>query len=310
MKIAVLGAGAMGSVFGGRLALAGADVTLLDVNQAHLSAINDNGLHLSLDEGEKVLNVAAMLPAVFEGPADLFILLTKSFDTDVALTSVSGQLDAAHVLTLQNGLGNLEAVERHLPRDRILIGVTLLAADFKGPGQVSSHGNAATTFYSADGIERPILEELSGLLTLSGIPTTPDKNVERAIWGKAAFNCAFNALCALAETTPGVIGETPVGRNLAFRIAEEVVEVANARSIQVEKDAVFAMIEASFVQHANHEPSMLQDKRAKRRMEVETLNGAVAKFARDAGLDAPVNALIADVLRLAEAGAAERANNL
>lgn len=310
MKIAVLGAGAMGSVFGGRLALIGADVTLLDVNDAHVSAINDNGLHLSLDEGEKVVSVPAMLPTAFEGPVDLIILLTKSFDTDAALTSVSRHLDTAKVLCLQNGLGNLEALEQRLPRSRIVIGVTLLAADFKASGEISSHGNAATTFYSADGIERPILNDLAGLLTKSGIPTTPDKNVECAIWEKAAFNCAFNALCALAETTPGVIGNTLVGRRLAFRIAKEVVDVANARSIPVKKDVVFAMIEASFIQHANHEPSMLQDKRSGRRTEVETLNGAVAKFARDGDLDAPANALIADILRLAEAGAAARADNV
>ena len=123
----------MGSVFGARLHLGGAEVTLLDVNEAHIAAVRETGLSVALDEGTQVLDIPIMRPEVFEDPADLILLFTKIFHTDAALQTIRRHLNSTPVLSLQNGIGNVERIARHLPMERILIGMTMTPAEFIAP---------------------------------------------------------------------------------------------------------------------------------------------------------------------------------
>ncbi len=301
MRLAVLGAGAMGSVFGARLALARAEVTLLDVNEAHLAAIAQEGLHVDLDGVAHQLRIPAMRPSDFAGPADVILLFTKVFHTAAALESIAGALGGATVLTLQNGIGNDARIEPHIPRDRVILGLTMTPAEYLGPGRVASHGKATTTFYSADGVHRPLLDDLVALMDRGGITAKADPGIEAAIWEKAAFNCAMNAISALTDGTPGGIGAFPDSLKLAKDTAAEVIAVAKASGVQASIDHVTALIDHAAAHHLLHEPSMLQDRKAGRRSEIDALNGAVATQGEALGVPVLINRTLATLVRLAEA---------
>ncbi|MDC0739301.1 2-dehydropantoate 2-reductase [Cognatishimia sp. SS12] len=310
MKIAVLGAGAMGSVFGARLAKGGADVTLLDVNDAHLTAINEGGLQVDLDEGAEVISLPALRPEAFKGPVDLVLLFTKTFHTEAALRAIAPQIGAAHVLSLQNGIGNAERLQEHLPAAQILLGMTMTPAEFIAPGKVASHGPAATAFYSLDGTDRPILHQMAEALRHGGIEAVIDPQIQAAIWEKAAFNCAMNALCALTDGTPGAIGVSKPARALASEVAREAISVANALTIPADLTKVEALMSKACAHHLMHEPSMLQDRKAGRRTEIDALNGAVATQGERLGLQVPVNRTLASLVHLFETAVPFRASHL
>ena len=181
MKIAILGAGAMGSLFGGLLAETGEQVTLLDINDAHLSAIAAHGLRLETDTGDRhVRNLQALRPSQATQVPDLLIVFTKSMHTRAALASVRQLIGpSTYVLTLQNGLGNVEALASVVPQERILVGVTTWPADLAGAGHVRSHGAGVIRMMTADGVDRPMLERVVSVLSDAGLRCQADANV----WG-------------------------------------------------------------------------------------------------------------------------------
>lgn len=306
MRIVVLGAGAMGSVFGARLALCGASVTLLDVNEAHLAAIAANGLEVDLDGTHHRLSLPAMRPADFAGAADVVLLFTKVFHTEAALQAIAGQLGAAYVLTLQNGIGNTERAAAVVPRERVIVGMTMTPAEFLAPGKVASHGPATTAFYCADGQHRPVLDDLVATMAQGGISAKADPAIHAAIWEKAAFNCAMNAICALTDGTPGGIGADPQSLALAHAVAAEAVSVAQALAISAEAARVADLVAHAAAHHLLHEPSMLQDLKAGRRTEIDALNGAVADQGEKLGVDVALNRTLTSLVRLAESMPAYR----
>lgn len=306
MRIAVLGAGAMGSVFGARLALGGAMVTLLDVNEAHLAAIAQQGLEVDLDGTHHRLSLPAMRPADFTGPVDVVLLFTKVFHTESALQAIAGQLGAAQVLTLQNGIGNAERAAAVVPPAQVIVGMTMTPAEFLGPGKVASHGPATTAFYSADGRHRPLLDDLVAAMARGGISAKADPAIQAAIWEKAAFNCAMNAICALTEGTPGGIGADAASLALAHAVAAEAVSVAQALAIPADGARVADLVAHATTHHLLHEPSMLQDRKAGRRTEIDALNGAVADQGEALGVDVGLNRTLTTLIRLAESMPAYR----
>lgn len=306
MRIAVLGAGAMGSVYGARLAQAGADVTLLDVNDAHIEAIRQNGLSVALDEGESLHHLSAMRPETFAGPVDLVLLFTKVFHTGAALSAIGPVLSGAYVLSLQNGVGNVDRMAEHVDRDRILVGMTMTPAEYLGPGRVASHGAATTDLYSASGQDLPILHEIAELMTEGGITVRLEPEINMAIWEKATFNCALNPICALTNGTPGSVGASDAGRRLAAKVASEAIAVARASGVNASLDRVNTMMEHAFTHHLHHEPSMLQDRMAGRRTEIDALNGAVVDIGERLGVAVEANRMVADLIRLTEDSARYR----
>jgi 2-dehydropantoate 2-reductase len=293
MQITILGAGAMGSLFGGLLAEAGATVTLLDVNQQHLDAIRHNGLLLETDSGTRVIkNLTACRPEQATEIPDLLMIFTKTHQIAQALTSARHLIGPnTWILTLQNGLGNVESISAFVPRTRILVGVATIPADFLGPAHVASHGGGQIRMNHADPSaqtdhpgHRPfndccMLCQVADLFNRAGLRTTADPAVWAAIWEKVAFNAAFNALCAVTE----------------------VIAVAHACGIPANLDRTQTMIRQSLKTHAGHQPSMLQDINAHRRTEIDSINGAVVRAAAKHKIPVPNTALLATLVSLIEA---------
>ena len=141
MKVLILGAGAMGCLYGAAFHRAGCEVALVDVNRPHIDAINAHGLELETRAGTAFLPIPARLPEEVDAPADLVVVFTKTFHTDAALTGIKAAIGpGTWLLSLQNGLGNDKRLAAHASDDRILVGSSSLPSDLVGPGKVRSHG--------------------------------------------------------------------------------------------------------------------------------------------------------------------------
>lgn len=334
MNIAMLGAGAMGCLFGGLLAENGRQVTLLDIDDAHLEAIRSSGLRLETDRGDRRIHgMTVSRPEHCRQPPDLLILFTKSLHTDAALRSVAPLVEGpARVLTLQNGLGNLEAVSRHVDPARVLVGMTTWPADLAGPGHVRSHGGGVIRMLPAGGSRRggeaqavanftgranahanahananadsnvdSDVIHIATVLNDAGLQCEVDPNVWKAIWEKVAFNAALNSLCAVSGCAVGQLASVDGGPMLARNVVSEVIAVARASGIDADAAACHASVEHAIAHHRGHKPSMLQDVLAGRPTEIETINGEVVARARAAGVPVPHTAQLLGLVRLIQA---------
>ena len=302
MRITILGAGAMGSLFGGLLAEHGHDVELLDVNPDHIQQVRNHGLTVETDgEGSRVVRLPISRPEAAASRPDWLILFTKTLHTQGAMEAVRHLLhDQLLVLTLQNGLGNAERVARFLPMSRIAVGVTTVPADMTGPGHVHSHGGGKNRMMMADGRHSEALQALAEALTQAGLPSALDPTVQGAIWQKAAFNAALNTVCAVTCATVGEVGRQPQARELAHDIATEVLNVASANGLEVDAKGLHETLDHALDHHLQHKPSMLQDLLAGRPTEVDAINGEVLRLARRLGVEAPRTQALDALTRLRE----------
>jgi 2-dehydropantoate 2-reductase len=304
MKIGVIGAGAMGSLFGGSLALAGHDVTLIDVNADHISAINENGLTIEGTSGVDCARPKAGRPEDFGQTQDFVIIFTKGAHTEDALVSALHLVDErTWVLTAQNGLGNANSIARHVPLDRIAIGTTSYAAVLRGPGRLQLQAGGDLRIWAANGSRAPAVERLAEAISAAGLDCKADPRVEGAIWEKIAFNAAINSLSAVTKYRVGELGDLPAGRTLAELVAKEVAEVARSRSVEFDLSRVHRLLDVAFTHHREHQPSMLCDVLAGRETEIENINGAVVAEAHRLGLQAPVTEALLLLVRLIERSA-------
>lgn len=305
MEIAILGAGAMGSLFGGLLAEAGHDVTLVDIDEAHLEAIRRDGLRLATDTGERVVTkLRAVRPEAAERAPELLIVFTKTMHTEAALDAVRALIGPhTAVLSLQNGLGNVERLARSVPRERIMVGITTWPADKPAAGRVNSHGSGMTRLMSADGETRASVTRTVAALNSAGLAASADPDVWITIWEKVAFNAALNSLCALTQCTVGELSNVPDGPALALKIVAEVAAVARAHGVAVDEAHMVENVQHALANHRSHRPSMLQDVLAGRRTEIEAINGAVVEAARAVPMTVPCTETLLQLVRLVDASA-------
>ncbi len=306
MEIAILGAGAMGSLFGGLLAEAGHDVTLLDIDDAHLDAIRRDGLRLATDTGERVVTkLHVSRPEAAQRAPELLIVFTKTMHTEAALDAARALIGPhTSVLSLQNGLGNVERLARSVPRERIMVGITTWPADKPAAGRVSSHGSGVTRLMSADGEMRASVARAVAALDSAGLACSAERDVWVTIWEKVAFNAALNSLCAITQCTVGELSNVPDGPALALKIVAEVAAVARASGVAVDEAHMVENVRHALANHRAHRPSMLQDVLAGRRTEIEAINGAVVEAARAVPMAVPCTETLLQLVRLVDASAA------
>lgn len=302
MKITILGAGAMGCLYGAAFHRAGAQVTFVDVNAAHVEAINARRLELDTRRGVELLPIPALLPQQVTDVADLIVVFTKTFHTDGALAGIKAAIGPqTQLLSLQNGLGNAERLAAHAAPERVLVGASTMPADLVGPGKVRSHGDGGTKFYPAFGGDPAVARKAADLMTAGGQPADLDPEILAAIWSKAIFNAAMNPLCALTRRTPGFLGANPQSRAMITAVVEEGVAAAHANGVMIDAAPIHALTEVSMTDHADHEASMLQDVKAGRRTEVDAINGAIVQAAQAKGVAAPVAETLWRLVKLEEA---------
>ena len=302
MRIAVVGSGAMGSLFGGMLAEAGEEVTLVDVWEEHVRAINERGLTVRGVGGERTIRVAATTKPGEVGPVDLVLIFVKSYDTEKAaadaLPMASGE---TAFLTLQNGLGNLEKIAEVVGSHRVVVGVTAQGSTLLGPGEIRHAGVGATTIGELNGATTARILRIKEAFNRAGLATEVSASILDAVWSKVLVNVGINALTALTGLRNGELLAFPEIRGVMRRAVLEAQEVAEAKGVRIGGDPVEKVYEVAEATAANRS-SMLQDIDRCRRTEIAALNGAIVEMGRRLGVDTPVNeALTAAVLGLESA---------
>ncbi len=299
-RIVIVGAGAMGCLFAARLALAGKRVTVVDVDRKRLATIGRDGITLEDDNGRHCAKVEAQLAADVAGPVDLLMLFTKGMHSAAAIRSVDHLVaTGCPVLTLQNGLGNVECIAQVFPSDRILWGVTDFPADLDGANQVKSHGQGHIFLGDFPTGAGDTAVAVAALLSTAGLDALADSDVSVAVWEKVAFNAALNALCTVSGLPVGGL-DCVAGRRCADAVIDEIAKVANAEGASVDRARLAGKVDFALANHTSHKPSMLQDRIAGRPTEIESINGAVLDAARRNGVATPALQILTDLVRLGE----------
>lgn len=299
MKIAILGAGAMGSLFGGKLALAGTDVVLYDINREHIDRVRAQGLEIeeSADGSRRTARPAATAEPREARGADVLVVFVKSTGTEaVAAQFRDIASPGSIVVTLQNGLGNEEIIRRHFGAERTAAGVTSQGATFLGPGRVRHAGSGPTHLGMSDRANErlgPFVEALNR----AGLEAHIAERVERLVWGKLIVNVGINALTALLGVTNGRLPELEDTRALMRELVEEALNVARAAGVEIGlTDPVQAVFEVAEKTGRNRS-SMLQDFDRRRPSEIDFINGAILREAGRLGIDVPVNRTVTRLVR-------------
>lgn len=301
MKIAIIGAGAMGSLFGGRLALAGEDVWLLDVWEEHVRIIGDKGLAITTAAGDLVARPNATTKPEDIGAADLVIVFVKSSASRAAAETAAALLgpDTA-VLTLQNGYGNAEAIAGVVGAARVIAGTTAQGATLLGPGRIMHGGSGDTHIGELGGGITDRLEKVAACLTRAGIRTVADDNVASLIWGKLVVNVGINALTAITGLTNGELADHEETRQVLAMAVEEAVRVADAAGVKLPYDNAVEKVLDVAVATAQNRSSMLQDLSGGRRTEIDAINGALVREGERVGVATPVNRVLTLLIKALE----------
>jgi 2-dehydropantoate 2-reductase len=304
MKTAIVGAGAMGCLYGALLAKAGEEVWLIGRRREIVRVIEQRGVSLSHPDGsEERVRVRATTEVGQVGPADLVLFLVKSGDTAEAARAALPMVGAGtYAMTLQNGIGNGEAIERELGIDRVIYGMSLLGASFKGPGRVEvavPKGTGVMVWIGAKK-ETEMLLGVAEVFNRAGIPTEVSHDIQRVIWTKLPLACAMGTVSALTRTRIGDLLAVEEGRELLRLVAVECVEVARRKGVDLKLDEVVDLLFATGRSISGHTSSMLQSFLDRKKTEIEALNQAVALEAEHLGIFAPVNRTLALLVRVIE----------
>jgi 2-dehydropantoate 2-reductase len=310
MRIAVVGAGAMGALFGARFAAAGADVVLLDRDAAHIAAIAADGLALTAPDGtEQRHRLAATTDPAAVADADLALVMVDGNATPAVAAMLAGHLPRdAYALTLQNGIGNVEALVAALGPGRVMAGSTYNSAARPAPGRVAHTNLGETTIGEIDGRASERLAAIAALFEAAGLPVTPSDNVMGHVWMKFVLNVALNPVAAITGLRPGEIARTPPALAMVHRILDEALAVVAAEGLTLpEADPRGHVVDHAFTRY--NRPSMLQHVEAGRRTEIDSLNGALVRAGGNLGVPCPFNEAIVLAVKAIEARAALRAAN-
>ncbi len=307
MKIGIIGAGAMGSLFGAMLSKA-SEVYLVDINKEHVEAIRTKGLVVrNMDGSKSVFDVfATSRHEELPGKMDLAVVFTKSYHTRDAAETARAVLDRSGVaLTLQNGVGNLEILRDVLGEENAVAGVTSHGGDFTGPGEVR-HAGKGSTHIAGLPSKTKLLQDVVRTFNAAGIETGLSDDVESLVWGKLIVNVGINALTAIFRVRNGVIGAAPECSRIMEQAVAEAVEVARALGVKLPYDDPLAQVQKVCEATAANRASMLQDILKGAGTEIGAINGAIAKRGEALGIGTPVNLLLTQIVEALEATAQHR----
>jgi 2-dehydropantoate 2-reductase len=302
MKIAVVGAGAMGCLFGGKLS-ALADVWLIDLWAEHVAAMQTRGLQLIEPDGaEQNICVRAVSDIKQVADAiDLALIFVKSNRTEWAARQAAQMLAPDGLaLTLQNGLGNLDVIAKIVGDARAVQGVTAHGATLLGPGHVRHAGVGATHLATRAAIATRV-ENIARLFNDAGFETHLSDNLDSLVWGKLVVNVGINALTAILRVPNSALDEVPAARTLLERAVNEAVAVANAKQITLPYgDAIAQVLNVARATGSNHS-SMLQDVLRGAATEIDVINGAIVREGERVGVATPVNRTLTELVQAIEA---------
>src|ERR687898_500171 len=303
VRVCIVGCGAVGSLFAANLAsLDDVEVWAYDLARDHVDAINEGGLRLTGAGDVHATEIRATADASELPACDFGIVATKAMHTEAAIAATAHAFADGAVASVQNGVGNEEAIAPHVAR--VIRGTTFPAGKIVEPGVVQWDVKGDTTFgpFEPSPASREEIERLAEACTRGGMPTSAVEDARGAQWRKVIFNASTNPIGALTGLTHGRVCERPELRRLVSRLVDEGKAVAHAQGIVLDADPEALIDHAAKPEVAyGHKASMLQDVEARRLTEVDWLNGGIVRFGREHGVPTPLNQAVVALIKGVEA---------
>ncbi len=303
MKIAIFGVGAMGSVYAGLFAEAGHEVHAVDVWQEHVDAINRDGLRLEGASGDRVVQgIRATTSSTEPGECELYVLATKASGVGPAAAAIAPLMGPESILlTIQNGLGAGERIARYMPTERVLLGVADgFGASIRAPGYAHHNAMNLIRLGEMNGGISARLERITEVWQDAGFNAQAFDDIDELIWGKYICNVSFSGPCTVFDKTLGELMADPVTWAIARGCALEVYALAKAKGVSVKYDDPIEYVTAFGNKMPDARPSMLLDHHARRRSEIDAINGMVVEIGRELGIPTPYNEVLTAVIRQRE----------
>ena len=303
MKIAIIGPGALGCLIAGSLkARTKEEAWLIDSSPERAKHIRQDGIKI---EGLSNLarcqvNVSADPKEV--GHCDLVILCVKSYSTEDACKDIKDLVsDNTFVMTLQNGIGNVQVLNDYFGTEKVIAGVTNHGATLLGDGHVRHAGKGETIIGLASGKVLGPIKEIAGILSKAGFETKVSKDIDSVIWSKLVINVGINALTAITRLKNGMLTEHGGTKDVLRSAVQEAVKIVKRKRVKLIYDDPIQKVESVCKATAANVSSMLQDVLNKKRTEIDFINGAVIRQGKALGIPVPVNEVLTALVKTIEA---------
>jgi 2-dehydropantoate 2-reductase len=304
MKIAIIGAGAMGCAIGALLHKADNDVTLIDVSRATIEAINNNGLRIDDKAGNsEIVRMRATDDPASVGVVDVAVVFVKCYHTEAAVRNAAPYIgDRTMVLSLQNGWGNAPRIASLVGAEKLLLGVCYHSATVLAPGHILHAGRGPSFMGEFQGGMSDRLQRLAAAFNQAGIEVTATDNVLQAIWAKLALNVATLPTSATLRLFAPQLLDTAEMQHLMRELLKEVVAVAEAQNIPLDFDERWEAITGLLAKLApTTKGSMSQDVENARHTEIDVMNGAIVEAGARLGIATPYNNTMLWMMKAVEA---------
>jgi len=302
MKIAVLGCGAMGSVYAALLASAGHEVWAIDAWSEHVQAMRSKGLRLEGPSGDRTVPIHATTNPAEAGRCDLVIVATKAMHVEQAAQSASPLIGPdTVVLSIQNGLGGPDTAAKVLGKDRVLVGVVGgFGASMRGPGHAHHNGWELVRLGELSGPISPRLEKIAEVWRSGGFKVKCFDDIDQLVWEKLICNVCYSGTCTIMNSTIIQVIENVDAWACASGCAQEAFAVAKARGIRLDFNDPVEYVRAFGMKIPQARPSMLLDHLAGRMSEIDAINGAIPVAAQACGVPTPWNTAVSTLVRAKE----------
>lgn len=307
MKIAVVGPGALGCLVAALIKnRTSEEVWLLDRLPDRAREIKDNGIRVEGVSGNFTAKPEATADAKDIGAADLVIICVKSYSTEDACRTVKDAVGGnTSVLTLQNGIGNVQILDDHFGEERVIAGVTNHGATLLGTAHVRHAGKGDTVIGKADGRTSGVLKSVSTMLTKAGMAAKVSKDIDSVVWSKLVINVGINALTAITGLKNGRLVELEHSRELMRSAVQEAARIVKRKRIKLSYDDPIQKVEGVAKATGANISSMLQDVHNRKRTEIDFINGAIVRQGKSLGIPTPVNEVLTNIVKTIEASYAE-----
>jgi len=305
IKVAVLGAGAMGCLFGGLMAEKGLDVVLIDVWKDHVDAINKNGLKMDGHGGDRFIKIKATTDPSTLKTVDAIIIMCKATALKTALTNSKNIIgDNTMLMSFQNGIGHEAIMQEIAGKDKVLGGTTTQASNIVGPGHIKNHGSLPSWIGEYEGGMSDRVSDLAETFTAHNLETIAVADIKKRKWMKLFALTAIGPLSSvfnLHHTDLYITNKNQkVSRSLGKQIILETRAVAKADGVDVTEDECLEMFNKIVDSKQTNKSSMCFDILNKRKTEIEFINGAVAKIGKSHGIKTPMNDLMYNMIMVKE----------
>ena len=301
MKIVIVGPGAVGCLLAAFLTKSKAQIWLLDKNHDRAAKINQSGIKVEGVSGNWQINLKVTANVKEIGPADLVILTVKSYDTKDAILHAKPLIhENSKVLTLQNGIGNIEIISEVVGSDKVIGGITNEGATLLDIGSIRHAGRGETIIGRIDGKIPVEMRSIREIFNKAGMETRISRDIKGLLWSKLIINAGINALTAITRLKNGKLIEFEGTRKIIREAVSEATRIAKRKRIKLIYDDPLAKVEAVCEATAGNISSMLQDVLKKKRTEIDFINGVIVRQGQELGIPVPVNSLLVDLVKTIE----------